>query len=798
MNNELFKKFIPHLVAFVVLLVVTLAYFYPTLEGKVVQQSDIINYQGMSQEIKSYREKTGESTLWTNSMFGGMPAYQIEMPPNNNPLNMVRTGMLNFIPRTAAMILWAMVGFYVLMLVLGASPWVAMVGALGFGFSTYNVLIIDAGHVTKMLAMSTMPAVLAGVVLTYRRNLLAGAALTGFAFASNILSNHYQITYYLLMMLGIYVLAELVDAVRNKRLAHFAKASVILALVFALGIGTDLSRILTTAEYSKETTRGGSALGNDSQSGEKGLGRDYAFAWSSGVLETMTLIVPRFMGGSSNELLSENSEAKQLIRQDRGPTYWGAMPFTGGPVYFGAIICFLFILGCFVVKGPTKWWIIAATLVSIMLSWGKNFPMLNNLLFDYLPGYNKFRTVSMILVIAQLTMPLMGCLALHQIVSKKINKDEALKALKLSTGIVGGLLLILGIVGGGLFEFSGAADENYREKYPQLITALFSDRQSMLQSDSFRSLFLVLAAAALIWALVQNKLKESLALGIMAVLVLGDLWTVDKKYLNEENFVTKSNSTAAFELTAADQQILQDKDPNYRVFNTTRNPFNDAITSYHHKSIGGYHGAKLSRYQDLIENHLSKQNMAAINMLNTKYVIMGQEGGEPRAQLNPGALGNAWFVDSIKWVASAKEENDALNQFNPRKTAIVDKQFEAKLGGLQTQANDSVATIRLTDYKPNHLTYEANNTKDGLAVFSEIYYNDHKGWEALIDGKPADHIRANYVLRAMKVPAGKHKIEFVFDSKSFAMGQKVSLGSSVALLLLIIGALAMPFVERKK
>jgi hypothetical protein len=302
----------------------------------------------------------------------------------------------------------------------------------------------------------------------------------------------------------------------------------------------------------------------------------------------------------------------------------------------------------------------------------------------------------------------------------------------------------------------------------------------------------------LIWALVQNKLKESLALGIMAVLVLGDLWTVDKKYLNEENFVTKSNSTAAFELTAADQQILQDKDPNYRVFNTTRNPFNDAITSYHHKSIGGYHGAKLSRYQDLIENHLSKQNMAVINMLNTKYVIVGQEGSEPRAQLNPGALGNAWFVDSIKWVASAKEENDALNQFNPRKTAIVDKQFEAKLGGLQTQANDSVATIRLTDYKPNHLTYEANNTKDGLAVFSEIYYNDHKGWEALIDGKPAEHIRANYVLRAMKVPAGKHKIEFVFDSKSFATGQKVSLGSSVALLLLIIGALAMPFVERKK
>ncbi|MBK9457985.1 MAG: hypothetical protein IPN94_00760 [Sphingobacteriales bacterium] len=419
MNNELFKKFIPHLVAFVVLLVVTLAYFYPTLEGKVVQQSDIINYQGMSQEIKSYREKTGESTLWTNSMFGGMPAYQIEMPPNNNPLNMVRTGMLNFIPRTAAMILWAMVGFYVLMLVLGASPWVAMVGALGFGFSTYNVLIIDAGHVTKMLAMSTMPAVLAGVVLTYRRNLLAGAALTGFAFASNILSNHYQITYYLLMMLGIYVLAELVDAVRSKRLAHFAKASVILALVFALGIGTDLSRILTTAEYSKETTRGGSALGNDSQSGEKGLGRDYAFAWSSGVLETMTLIVPRFMGGSSNELLSENSEAKQLIRQDRGPTYWGAMPFTGGPVYFGAIICFLFILGCFVVKGPTKWWIIAATLVSIMLSWGKNFPMLNNLLFDYLPGYNKFRTVSMILVIAQLTMPLMGVWHCTKLLAKK-------------------------------------------------------------------------------------------------------------------------------------------------------------------------------------------------------------------------------------------------------------------------------------------------------------------------------------------------------------------------------------------
>lgn len=817
MNNPLTRQLLPHAIAILVMLVICLAYFYPTLEGKVLQQSDIINWTGMAKEIKDYRAATGENTLWTNSMFGGMPAYQIDMPSSSNWVNKLRVLLIDgLMPRTPALIFLAMLSAYILTIVLGANSLIGIIVAIAFGLSTYNLLILEAGHVTKMMSMSTMPAVIAGVIMAYRRNFLGGIALTGFAMACNIASNHYQITYYLLLCLGIYGIAELVRAIRQQTLPHFIKVSVALALVMGLAVATDFTRIITTYEYGKETTRGGSALGSDSQSGEKGLGRDYAFSWSYGVAETFNLLVPRFMGGGSSEPISKDSKIYELIQQDNGPMYWGPQPFTGGPTYIGAIICFLFVLGLLVVRNELKWWLLAATMLSIMLAWGKNFPMLNNILFDILPGYNKFRTVSMILVIAQLTIPLLAGLALYEIVrqlaaAQSAEKDQKgvlastqqalVRSLLQATAVVGGLLLVFAILGTGLFEFTGGGDEQFKqygeEAYNRLLDALIVDRQSLFRADSFRSLLFVLGAAALLWALIKQKLQQTWLLAGLAFLVLIDLWTVDQRYLAADSFVSRRNSEDAFVPTAADQQILQDKDPNFRVFNTTRSPFNDAITSYHHKSVGGYHGAKLSRYQDLIENHLTQNNMAVFNMLNTKYIITGNNQSNV-AQRNPNALGNAWFVDSIKVVLDAKAENAALKQFNPRTTAIVDQQYQAKLGGLTNIQNDSTASIKLTSYKPNLLVYESNNDKESLAVFSEIYYNDHKGWEASIDGKPTEHLRANYVLRAMKIPAGKHQIQFKFAPNSYAMGEKISLFSSILMLLLMVAGVALPFLRKEQ
>lgn len=817
MNNPLTRQLLPHVVAILVMLVICLAYFYPTLEGKVLQQSDIINWTGMAKEVKDYRSATGENTLWTNSMFGGMPTYQIDMPSSSNWVNKLRVLLIDgLMPRTPALIFLAMLSAYILTIVLGANSLIGIIVAIAFGLSTYNLLILEAGHVTKMMSMSTMPAVIAGVIMAYRRNFLGGIALTGFAMACNIASNHYQITYYLLLCLGIYGIAELVRAIRQQTLPHFIKVSAALALVMGLAVATDFTRIITTYEYSKETTRGGSALGSDSQSGEKGLGRDYAFSWSYGVAETFNLLVPRFMGGGSSEPISKDSQIYELIQQDKGPMYWGSQPFTGGPTYIGAIICFLFVLGLLVVRNELKWWLLAATMLSIMLAWGKNFPMLNNILFDILPGYNKFRTVSMILVIAQLTIPLLAGLALYEIVrqlaaAQSAGKDpkgvlastqQALvRSLLQATAVVGGLLLVFAVLGTSLFEFTGGGDEQFKqygeEAYNRLLDALIADRQSLFRSDSFRSLLFVLGAAALLWALIKQKLQQTWLLAGLAFLVLIDLWTVDQRYLAADSFVSQRNSEDAFVPTTADQQILQDKDPNFRVFNTTRSPFNDAITSYHHKSIGGYHGAKLSRYQDLIENHLSQNNMAVFNMLNTKYIITGNNQTNT-VQRNPNALGNAWFVDSIKVVPDAKAENAALKQFNPRTTAIVDQQYQTKLGGLTNIQNDSTASIKLTSYKPNLLVYESNNDKEALAIFSEIYYNDHKGWEASIDGKAAEHLRANYVLRAMKIPAGKHQIQFKFAPNSYAMGEKISLFSSILMLLLMVAGVALPFLRKKQ
>lgn len=794
--QQLLKPALPHLLSLVVLLVLVIAYFNPLLDGKVIQQSDVSQWKGMSKEVMDYREKTGKEALWTNSMFGGMPAYQISMWTMDNLSNRIRGAMQKILPEPANLMLFAMISFYLLLSVLGVSTWLSVIGAVAFGLSTYNVLIIEAGHITKFSAMAYMPAVIAGVLLLYRGRYLTGAAIAGLAMAFNVGSNHYQITYYLLLLLALYVIAEGVMALRNKTLLNFAKATGIMAAVFLLAFASDATRMWTTYEYSKETMRGGSALSE----GSSGLDKDYALAWSYGKMETMTLLVPRFYGGASGQKIGRDSETAQLFRQnnigsDEAPMYWGAQPFTGGPVYFGAIICFLFLLGCFLVKGTLRWWLIAATVFSILLGWGKNFALLTDLFFNLFPMYNKFRVVSMILVVAQLTMPLLGILGLQQVLSGNANKENVLKALKISVGALGALLLLFILIGGNLFDFIGAGDDRYPEA---LQSALQADRLSMMRSDCIRSLVLILLAAGAIWAFVQKKLPQLALVGIMGILILGDLWTIDQNYLNNDSYVRKRNVDDIFTPTAADKIILADKDPDFRVLNLTRNPFSDAITSYHHKSLGGYHGAKLSRYQDLIDNQISKNNRSVLNMLNARYIINEDGNKQPIAQLNPDALGNAWFVNEIKPVQGAKAEMEAITNFNPKTTAIVDEtQFGNYLQGV-TISTDSTDAITLAEYQPNYLKYNSSTqAPTSLAVFSEIYYNDHKGWKAYIDGKETPHIRVNYVLRAIKIPQGTHTVEFKFEPRSYYTGNKISLAASSLLLLLVVAAMAMPWLPEK-
>lgn len=787
------NKYIPHIASIVVIFIVTFAYFSPVLSGKKLGQNDVNQWEGMSKEIRDYRETTGEEPLWTNSMFGGMPAYQISMEPHNN-LNWVRRAINNIFPEPTNIMLVGLVCCYLMFIVLGVNPWLALAGSLTWGFSTYNVLIIEAGHITKFWAMSFMPLVIAGIIMAYKnKQLLSGAAVAGLGLGLQISCNHYQITYYTLLIALVLFIAYLIEAIKNKQLQPFAIASLLLGSFFVLGVASDAGRILTTYEYSKETIRGGSELSGEDKN-SSGLSADYALDWSYGIGETMTLLIPRFVGGASNEPISRDTETAKILKRagqpsKNGPMYWGAQPFTGGPIYHGAIIVFLFLLGCFVVKGTLRWALIAVTLLSVMLAWGKNFMPLTGFFFNFFPMYDKFRVVSMILVIAQLSMPLLGILGLQQIISGGISKEEAMKSLKISVGILGGLLLLIIIAGAGFMDFSTAQEAQYPEQFQN---ALMADRAAMLRADAIRSLAFILLAAAGIWAFLTQKINQLILIGVVGALAFVDLVTVDIRYLDSKDFKSERKVSTILQPTPADKQILNDQDPNFRVLNM-RNPFNDAITSYHHKSVGGYHGAKLSRYQDLIEKHFSEGiNQEVIDMLNTKYVIGGANATD--VQRNPGALGNAWFVSNIKIVNNADEEIAALNEgFNARTTAIIDKRFSEQLNGFTANA-DSIASIQLTEYSPNQLSYKSRSSKENLAVFSEIYYRGNKDWKAYIDGEPAQHLRANYVLRAMRVPAGEHTITFKFEPASYQLGTTVGSISSILLLLLALGAIAYPYI----
>ena len=795
-----FKNALPHLLGLAIFLLVTVIYFQPLFQGKKVYQGDIVNFIGMSQELKEFRAETGEEALWTNRMFSGMPAYQISY---NTPSNLThyadKVMSFNF-PRQASFVLLAFIGFYILLITMGISPAFAIVGALGYGLTTYLFIIIEAGHNTKAHAMAYVAPVIAGVLLAYKGKFLKGAALTSLFLALQFKANHVQISYYLLMMLILLAVFEFASAYKRDELKQFFKATLFLLFAAVLGIGSNIEKLWSTIDYGKYSTRSQSELtiDGDQENKTSGLNKDYATSWSYGKMETFNLMIPNFMGGASGSPLTKDSETYKVLKKrnvpnaknviKRMPTYWGAQPFTSGPVYIGAIMCFLFVLGAFLVKGKLKWWLLSCTLLSFTLAWGNNMMWLTDFFLEYVPGYNKFRTVSMILVIAELTIPLLGFVAIKQIIENKFENQELIKSLKYSIGITAGLCLLFAFVGPSLFNFSSAADTQYPDF---LVSALEVDRASLMRSDSLRSLVFILLAACSIYLYHLKKIKLMPFAILLGVLVLADMLPVNNRYLNSEDFVKAKKMDTPFQKTAADIEILKDKELNFRVYNTTERIDAGARTSYFHNNLGGYHGAKLKRYQELIDMQIAKGNSSVIDMLNTKYIIRKGSSGAMLALKNPSQLGAAWFVSSAKVVNNADDEMTALSTFNPSSEVLIDKRYN-----LEERTYNATGSINLSSYKPNHLVYDVTAEDESFAVFSEIFYD--KGWNAYVDGVLKDHYRVNYVLRGMPLPKGAYSVEFKFEPQSVALGSSIALVCSTLIYLLLASMFYFSMNKRKR
>lgn len=810
-----FKQLRPHLLIILGFAVFSIIYCFPAIQGKVLSQHDVISWKAMYQETKAYHDSTGINALWTNSMFGGMPNYTIGIPESKNYLGHLHNGLSALLAKPANFLFIALLCFYVLMQVMRIDRWISAIGSFAYAFATYNIILLIAGHETKIMAIGYMPAVLAGLIMIYDRKWLSGAAVLGVSLVLMASSLHYQVLYYAAITFGIYALSRLFTTIREKgNLGQYAVSSVIALVVAGLSTGAIMASFLTTREYAQFTMRGGKSemtIGHDQNKETGGLDKDYAFAWSNGIGETFCLIVPYLYGGSSSEPISKAPESEALVggQADSLPLYWGPQPFLSGPVYFGAIICFLFVLGMVVIRSPHKWWILGLTILTIMMSWGKHFPSLNYWLFDHLPMYNKFRIPSMILVIPQLLFPLVGMWGLAEIISGKVTNEQSWKAVRLAGGITAGLCVLLALGAGMFFNFTNPATDSRLPE--QLLSPLKSDRQSLASKSAFTSALYILAAAGLLWAFLKKGLNRNFVVGGIGLLIVIDLMSVALNYLNTDKYEDAEDYEALFQPRPVDRQILQDKDPYYRVLDVSKDPYNDATQAYWHKCVGGYSPAKMEIYQDLIDVHLggavaqNKFNAAVLNMLNTKYIIAGRPGQEGVIP-NPDALGNAWFVSEVKTAKTADEEILSLkanalgdtvsvpNGFNPKQTAVVRESFAGQLRGYQF-GKDSAASIRLTKYGLNDLSYVSSNSQNGLAVFSDIWYP--YGWEATVDGQPAEIIRANYVLRAIKVPAGQHKIEFHFKPKSYETGDKIAMISSIVLIGLLLASLFVAFRPQK-
>ncbi len=786
------SKAMPHGLAVIIFLIINSIYFSPQLEGKKVRQGDIISFEGASKELKDHKEETGKSSLWTNSMFGGMPAYQINAPQDGNKIRLVEQISNLFIKRPIGYFIGAMICFYIMLVFFGANPWISILGALAFGLTTNNLVLFEAGHATKIRSLIFFAPIVLGVILTYKRKFLFGGIVFALGMALNLNANHFQMTYYLALCLLIYIVMQLVHDYKKKELGSFFKASAILVLGLLLAVGSSASKLWTTYEYSKDTMRGKPILAADANSAStgssavNGLDWEYAMMWSNGTMDVLSSFIPGIVGGGSAEPVGKDSKfykdlskrGARLGDNPKAPLYWGALPFTSGPTYFGAIMVFLFILGTMMVKGRYKWWIVSAIGLTVLMSFGKNL-WLNRILFDYLPMLNKFRSPNSVLTVTSFFVPILGTIVLSNIVKGKYEKEDLLKKLKMATLISGGFALFFAVLGPAMFDFSSAGDARYAQA--GLVDSLVSDRVSLMRSDALRSLMFVLLAAGLIWALIQKKMKESLFVLVLGLSIVVDLWGVGRRYLNEESFVSKRQYSANFKERKADYEILKDKDPNYRVFDLSVNTFNSASSSYYHKTIGGYHAAKLQRYQDVIDFYISKGHSSVLNMLNTKYIITKDQ----QVQRNPVAFGNAWFVNNLSVVQNPNEEIAAIGKMDLRSTAVIlAKEFNDYANGFQGDGNGSIS---LTSYAPDEIQYAFSSSSEQFAVFSEIWYGPNKGWRAIIDGEEVDHVRVNYLLRGMKIPAGNHTIIFKFEPANYYTGETISLIFSMLIIMALIG-----------
>lgn len=802
------KKALPYVLSIVFFAVVSYLYFAPEIfEGKVLFQHDTQQGIALGQEAKLYKEATGETTRWTNTSFSGMPTFQISPAYANHPIiRAVEDIYTLWMTSPASLIFMMLVGFFIFMLSMGYKWYYAVLGAIAYTFSSYFFIIIQAGHIWKFITLAYIPPTLAGIVWAYRGRYLLGAGVAALFAMLQIASNHIQMSYYFLFVIVALVIAYAVELIREKKTAQFFKASGVLVVAAALAIGANLPSLYHTQKYSKETMRGGHSeltpVDADVDKASDGLNKEYITQWSYGKMETVSLLIPNVKGGVSGVLAAQEAavdaapaSVKPYLSQVN--SYWGDQPGTSGPVYVGAIICMLFVMGCITVKSPIKWALIVATIISILLSWGKNFMPLTEWFIDYFPMYNKFRTVSSILVVAEFCIPVLAIMALKEFFEKHDKKQ--LQALYIATGITAGVALLAWIVPGLFGPFTSEYEREMVAQSPQLATifdGVADARIAVFKADAMRTVLFILLAAVVMLLAAKGKFKAQWALVMLAVLLVADMGTVNKRYLNGEHFVEKRRLADPFPMTDVDRYILQDPDPNYRVFNLYGgNPFNDARTSYYHKSIGGYHAAKLTRYQDLIDRQLSQMNEPVLNMLNTKYFILPTQNGGVTVEQNPGALGNAWFVSEVQWVDNADAEMAALNNFEPARTAVVDRRFESLIDADAVLATPG-DTIMLTSYKPNELRYKSQAANDRIAVFSEIYFP--WGWNVTIDGNVVKEARANYVLRALTVPAGTHEIVFRFEPESIAQTEGVAFASMGGILLLLLTAIAMPFVRRKK
>ncbi|TMM31980.1 hypothetical protein FDT66_00510 [Polaribacter aestuariivivens] len=792
------KKILPFAIAIIVFVLASIIYFHPVLKGEKLNQSDITQFRGMVKDINDFRAENNTEPYWTGSSFSGMPAYPIS---TYYPNDFVRSldQLLRFLPRPADYTFLYFLSFFVLMMALKVNWRLAIFGALGFGFSTYLIIIFGAGHNAKAHAIAYMPLVLAGIIWIFKRKYVLGFIVTGLAMALEVYANHIQMTYYLGFCILILGIVEFINALKEKSLPTFIRKAAVILAAIVLGIGANAPRLMAMKQYSEVSTRGKSELtitpNGTKKEATKGLDKAYITEYSYAKLETFNLFIPRFMGGGTVEKLSENSNFHQFIEEKAGKkvaddysqqvfTYWGDQPIIEAPAYIGAVIFFLFFLGFFIVKGRLKQWLVAATVFSIILSWGRNFEIVTNFFIDYVPLYNKFRAVSSIQVIAELCVPILGILALKAFFSTKISSKEKEEALKKAVITFGGLILT-GFVFAHLFgTFEGLRDAQQYNEIPGFLDAVIADRKGLLLMDTLRSLVLVIISGGILWMFLKGKLKQNFAILALLGFVIFDLISVDKKYVNEDDFKPARKIEKPFIASEADKLINQDKS-HYRVANFAVNPINDGSTSYFHNSIGGYHAAKMMRYQELFEYQIAKNNMQVLNMLNTKYFIFADDKGSLQAQQNPDANGNAWFVNKIIPVATANDEIKALDSLQTKKEVVIRQEDFEKIKIDTSIQKDSLATIKLLKYSLNELTFQANTNNEQFAVFSEIYYKN--GWNAYIDGKLTPHYRVNYVLRGLKVPAGNHKIEFKFEPKIIQQGKIISLSSYGLLFLITIG-----------